>query len=303
MKEQLDVKLQQKVQELKSCYEKGEMGAEEIHDLLDIEIMVELAKPAEEINNAWVDACTDLMTYADKNQLAASDEHEKLVQPLRSISSRPRRLHLPTFQLPRRWALPTFCKLGIAVFTCLLLVGGVLRWSWLYSSQSADGQEYYIRGEQFEVMEGSEACADDPNLEMEECITQDFNELCEFLGFTPAMPAWVPEGWKLTEYYGCFMDRAYDYEVVYEKTGVKEVLRYSFSYTTEPEHKAITYFQDGVGYTRKLANGKEIYLYTNARARGAVWHTNCTIESAFGPISEEEITKMVESIQKMEEDK
>lgn len=301
MKEQLDIKLQQKLQELKSCYEKGELDAEEIHDLLDIEIMVELAKPAEEINSAWVDACADLMAYADKEQLATSDEHKKLVQPLRGISSKPRRWHMPTFQLPGRWALTTFCKLGIGVFTCLLLVGGVLRWSWLYSSQSDDGQEYYIRGEQFEVMEGGEARADDPNLQKEECVTQDFNELCEFLGFTPAMPTWAPEGWEITEYYGCFIGRSCDYEVLYEKLGVENVLRYSYSKKATPEHSAVTFFQDGVGHNRKLANRKEVYILTNSGDVVAVWHTNNTIENLGGPISEEEVVKMVESIQIKEE--
>lgn len=299
VKQQLDAKLQQKIQELKTCYEKGEMDGKEIHDLLDIEVMVELAKPAEEINNAWIDACVNLMAYTDQECLAVEPDAQETNRIL------PKRKHwqLPPLRLPGQWALPTFYKVGIAVFTFLLLVGGVLRWSWLYPAQSADGQEYYIRGKQVEVMEGGEARADDPNLQVEECVTQDFNELCEFLGFTPALPTWVPEGWTLTEYYGCFRGHAYDYESVYEKTGVEDILRYSFSYTTEPEHKAVTYFQDGVGYTQELANGKEVYLYTNAGARGAIWHTNCTIESVFGPISEEEITRMVESIPKKGEDK
>ncbi len=176
-----------------------------------------------------------------------------------------------------------------------------MRWSWLYTAQSTDGQEYYIRGKQFEVMKGGEARADDPNLQIEECVTQDFNELCEFLGFTPAMPTWVPEGWKLTEYYGRFIDRSYDYEVLYEKPGVENVLGYYFSYTTKPEHEAITFFQDGKGTYQRLANGKEVYLFTNAGDEGAVWHTDCTIESVGGPISEEEIIRIVESIQKVEE--
>ncbi len=293
----LTAQMQQDLAVLMEQLKQGEITKEDLSGRMEQEIYRELAKPAEEINNAWIDACADLMAYADKDQLASwPDEHEKLNQTIRSILTRPRRWHLPSFQLLRQWALPTFCKVGIGVFTCLLLVGGVLRWSWLYTAQSTDGQEYYIRGKQFEVMKGGEAYAGDPNREVEECVTQDFNELCEFLGFTPAMPTWVPEGWTLTEYYGCFRGHAYDYEGVYEKTGEKDVLRYSFSYTTEPEHRAITYFQDGVGYTQKLANGKEVYLYTNAGARGAIWHTNCTIESVFGPLSDDEITKMVESI-------
>lgn len=298
----LTAQMQQDLAVLMEQLKQGEITKEDLSDRMEQEIYKELAKPAEEINNAWVDACAVLMTYADKEQLAAwPDEHEKLDQTIRSILTNPRRWHLPTFQLPGRWALPSLCKLGIAVFTCLLLVSGVLHWSWLYSSQSADEQEYYIRGKQFEMMEGGEAHADNENLEMDECITQDFNELCEFLGFTPAMPTWVPEGWELTEYYGCFMGNDYSYEVLYEKTGVKFVLRYSLLYTTEPEHEAITFFQDGVGHTQMLANGKEVYMLTNSGDVVAVWHTNNTVENLGGPIAEEEVIKMVESIQKAEE--
>lgn len=298
----LTAQMQQDLAVLMEQLKQGEITKEDLSDRMEQEIYKELAKPAEEINNAWIDACADLMTYADKEQLAAwSDEHEKLDQTIRSIVTKPRRWHLPSFQLPGQWALPTFCKVGIAVFTCLLLVGGVLRWSWLYPAQSADGQEYYIRGKQFEMMKGGEARADDPNLQVEECVTQDFNELCEFLGFTPAIPTWVPEGWKLTEYYGRFIGRSYDYEALYEKPGVEHVLGYYFSYTTEPEHEAITFFQDSKGNYQRLANGKEVYLYTNAGDEGAVWYTDCTIESVGGPISEEDIIRIVESIQKVEE--
>jgi len=298
----LTAQMQQDLAVLMEQLKQGEITKEDLSDRMEQEIYKELAKPAEEINNAWIDACADLMTYADKEQLAAwPDEHEKLDQTIRSILTKPRRWHLPSFQLPGRWALPIFCTLGIAVFTCLLLVGGVLRWSLLYPEQSADGQEYYIRGKQFKVMEGGEARADDPNIEIEECVTQDFNELCEFLGFMPAMPTWVPDGWELTEYYGCFNGRDYDYEVLYEKPGVKYVLRYSFSYKATPEHSAVTFFQDGVGHNRKLANRKEVYILTNSGDVVAVWHTNNTIEELGGPISEDEVIKMVESIQIKEE--
>ncbi len=298
----LTAQMQQDLAVLMEQLKQGEITKEDLSDRMEQEIYRELAKPAEEINNAWIDACADLMAYADKEQLATwPDEHEKLDQTIRGILTKPRQWHLPSFQLLGQWALPTFCKVSIGVFTCLLLVGGVLRWSWLYPAQSADSQEYYIRGKQFEMMEGGEARADDPNLQIEECVTQDINELCEFLGFAPAIPTWVPEGWKLTEYYGCFIGGSYDYEVLYEKPGVKNVLRYNFSYTTEPENEASTFFQDGEGYYRRLANGKEVYLYTNAGSSGAIWYTNSTIESVGGPISEEDMIKIVENIQKVEE--
>ncbi len=48
-------------------------------------------------------------------------------------------------------------------------------------------------------------------------------------------------------------------------------------------------------------NGKEVYLYTNAGSSGAIGHTNSTIGSVGGPISEEEMIKIVENIQKVEE--
>ncbi len=297
MKKQLDDKLQRKLQELKACCEKGEMDAEEIHDLLDMEIMVELAKPAEEINCAWVEACADLMADVDKECLAAQpDAPETQNQPLGCPSPKRKRRHLLPFRLLGRWALPTLGKLGIAAFACLVLVGSLLNWSWLYTEQSADGQEYYIRGRKFKVMEGGEARAADSSLEVEECVTQDFNELCEFLGFTPALPTWVPEGWELTEYYGCYTGRAYDYEVLYEKPGIRNIMRYSFMYSSNPEYEAITFFQDGVGHYRRLANGKEVYILTNVGDVGAVWHTNNTVEFLAGTISEEEVIKMVESI-------
>ncbi len=98
MKQQLDDKLQQKLQELKTCYEKGEMDAEEIHDLLDIEIMAELAKPAEEINNAWIDACINLKAYTDQECLAVKPDTAETNR----ISPTQKQWHLPSFRLPGR---------------------------------------------------------------------------------------------------------------------------------------------------------------------------------------------------------
>lgn len=47
----------EKLEELRNCYEKGDMDQKEVADLLNIEIMLELAKPDAEANDAWLQAC------------------------------------------------------------------------------------------------------------------------------------------------------------------------------------------------------------------------------------------------------
>lgn len=286
----------EELERLRQAYERGEISQIAANERLAQTIDQELAKPDQEIDNAYLNACAELIAEINREEMARIPDGEeaswKAIQT--QIRSKRRRVACRAPQ----WVIRA---VGMAACLALFLLTSVsYSWKWLEPVQSEDGQEYYLRGREVKILEGTEAKAYNSSLEMRECLTQNFNELCEFLGYTPAMPTWVPEGWEVTEYYGNQRDYRYDYEVVYEKPGVKYIMRYSFSYTTMPEYVSITLFQDGVGDYRRLANGKEVYLYTNAGSRGAIWHTDCTIEFVDGPISEEELIKMVESIKKTE---
>ncbi len=97
----LTAQMQQDLAVLMEQLKQGKITKENLSDRMELELYRELAKPAEEINNAWIDTCADLMAYAEKKQLATwPDEHEKLDRRIRSIVTKPSRWQLPSFQLP-----------------------------------------------------------------------------------------------------------------------------------------------------------------------------------------------------------
>ena len=281
---------QQLMNEIEQCYKSGKLSAKEVSDRMLAEIEKEVQKEDVEIDDTWIDACYALMTVVSteqnndwpdqqqENWLAirekiAKDQHAKRIWRTKRI----------------------FC---IAACLVLLLGGVSFSWSYLSHSQSSDEQEYYIIGDKRQFSFNDEAQASDGELESVDCSTQDFSELCDFLGFTPPMPTWIPNGgWVLTEYYGTLTGSSYSYGVVYENPNEKNVLSYNYSYEEHPEYISATFFQDEAGHYIKAQDGKDVYITTNCGETVAIWHSASTIEDLGGPISENDIIRMVESIE------
>lgn len=281
---------QQLLDEIEQRYESGKLSAKEASDRMLAEIEKEVQKEDVESDDAWIDACYALMTVVSTEQNDDwPDQQQENWLAIRKKITKDQRVKC-IWRTKR-----IFC-----VAACLvLLIGGVsFSWAYLSHSQSSDEQEYYITGDKRQFSFNDEARASDGNLESVDCSTQDFSELCEFLGFTPPMPTWIPDGgWVLSEYYGTFIGSSYSYGVVYENPSKKNVLSYNYSYEEHPEYVSASFFQDGAGHYIKAQDGKDVYITTNCGETVAIWHSVSTTEDLGGPISENDIIRMVESIE------
>ncbi len=175
MADSLTLQMQQNLATLKEQLERGEITKEVLSNKMERAIYKELAKPAEEINNAWLDACAALMAYADHDQIAQwPDEKEAMKAEIE------RKLH-KKHHSKSSWALrPAICAAACIV---LMMTGISLSWSWFRPSQSIDEQVYALTGQQVEIGTDNSATADE-GAELKKCETTDFQELCKFLGYT-----------------------------------------------------------------------------------------------------------------------
>lgn len=284
----LTLQMQQNLATLKEQFESGEITKEVLSNKMERAIYKELAKPAEEINNAWLDACADLMAYADHEQIAQwPDEKEAMKATIQ------RKLHRKQHSKPSWTLRPAICAVACIV---LMMAGIAFSWSWFRPSQSIDEQVYTLTGEEVEINTDSSAVADEID-ESGKCITSDLQELCEFLGHTPQVPTWVPEGWELNGYYASANGESQWITAVYEKTGEKNCLIYDYKQAEDISTISVDFYQDGAGEYMKLKNGVDIYLSTNTDEPVAVWTTSNTYSCATGPVSVEELKTFILGIQ------
>ena len=289
----LSIAKQLLLDEIRKQYEEGEISQEESTQLILAEIEKEVNKPDIEIEDAWIEACYICLNcdIGKENDDWPDNRRENWQSVRKSIIQEKRKRNMLQF-------IRVAC-IAACFFSFLFLIGGLsISWTTLFHLQSADEQEYHIIGDKKQIAFDNDAKAHDDELQIKECTTSDFSVLCEFLGFRPPMPTWLPEGgWMLMEYYGTFIGDSYSYGVVYEKVNEKYILGYNFTYEDKPEYIAAVYAQDGEGDYIEVKNGFEIYITTNNGKTVAIWHDNTTMADLGGPISEEDVIQMIESIQ------
>lgn len=168
------------------------MTGDQLSALMLQAIETEAAKPAKEINDAWLTACSELMASADQDKPAKLSDHaerirSKLVEAIRKDQKVQQR------RLAYRMATAAACFL-------IIFAGVSFSKKWFRATQSPDEQVYNLLGQQVEIQTGNQAAADGDEA-WRECETTSFQELCDFLGYVPQIPTWVPNGWVLNRYY------------------------------------------------------------------------------------------------------
>lgn len=275
------------LEELKEMYNKAEMSNKEISDILELLILVELRKPDQDINNKWIDECITLMKEVDNVEIAnMSKRAENARQSILSITPPHKRRELI-------WIKAVSC-----IAACIVLIFGIGligHFTWIKGIQTQDTQVYFVEGH--EITLGNEANADDVSTRIGECETGDFDEFCTFLGFAPPQPTWLPEGWEIWDYYAFVDECDQFYAVTYAKEGEQYHLTYIHETADDVETLAISIPQDGTGNYVTLDNGLNIYLTMNVDRPVAVWTTTNGCSNISGPVTTEELIKIISSIQ------
>ena len=284
----LTEKMKQQLADLRRQYNEGELTGDQLSALMLQSIETEAAKPAKEINDAWLTACSELMASADQDKLAKLSDHaerirSKLVEAIRKDQKVQQR------RLAYRMATAAACFL-------IIFAGVSFSKQWFRATQSPDEQVYSLLGQQVEIQTGNQAAADGDEA-WRECETTSFQELCDFLGYVPQIPTLVPNGWVLNRYYASIDGESRSITAVYAKAGVKNALIYDYFQADDISNFSVDFYQDGTGDHVQLQNGLDIYLTTNTGDPVAVWTTDSTYTCATGPITVDDLKTFILSIQ------
>lgn len=285
----MDVRSETRRKELERInhqYKEGDLSQEQAMAWLLHAVEQEIQKPDDEIDDAWIDACEQLMNSIEQPQDWPDHRQENWECIQDSIRKANRTARV-------RAAARAACAAACLV---LMLVGVSYSRQWFQATQSPDEQVYTLTGEEVKINMESSASAGESS-ESGKCTTSDLQELCEFLGYTPQLPTWVPEGWELNGYYASANRESQWITVVYEKTGEKNCLIYDYKQAEDISTISVDFYQDGAGEYVKLKNGMDIYLTTNTDEPVAVWTTSNTYSCATGPVSVEEFKTFILGIQ------
>ena len=284
----LTEKMKQQLADLRRQYNEGELTGDQLSALMLQAIETEAAKPAKEMNDAWLTACSELMASADQDKLAKVSDHaerirSKLVEAIRKDQKAQQR------RLAYRMATAAACFL-------IIFAGVSFSKQWFRATQSPDEQVYNLLGQKVEIQTGNQAAADGDEA-WRECETTSFQELCDFLGYVPQMPTWIPEGWRLNSYYAVIDGESQQISVAYEHPEHKYLLTYDYLQADDISNISVDFYQDGAGKRVQLQNGLDIYLTTNTDDPVAVWTTASSYACATGPITVDDLKTFILSIQ------
>ncbi len=284
----LTEKMKQQLADLRRRFDKGELTGDEVSTLMLQVIETETQKPAEEVNDAWLTACGELMAYVDQDKLAQLPDHSERIRS-ELFAAIHKEQKAQQMRIAYRVTLAAACFL-------LVFIGVSFSRQWFHPSQSVDEQVYTLTGEEVVIDTENNAIAD-VGTEFRDCETADFQELCDFLGYVPQVPTWVPDGWELSSYYASADRESVEITAAYEKAEEEYLLVYDYLRTEDVATISADYYQDTTGEYVKLNGNLEIYLATNIDKPVAVWKTSDAISSVTGPISVEDLKELILNIQ------
>ena len=284
---------QNQLEAIKQSILDGRLTHGQICDALAEEIKKELQKSAEEVDIEYVLACQRLIASLHPKKAAQAESHAehnfqaahaKLQQEKHSV------------QKGRKRAI----RYGFAVAFLLVVLAGadiLLTKRQINVSYSPDHEQIVYDG--MMTMPGilEMAGADIQGDAVQELTTKNWDEVVAFLGYVPGMPAWLPDGWVLDEYYCAIFKNFSIFDVTYSCQGFNEYLAYSIEhyYGSEPLHG--TFEQDGIGYETFTATGQRLYITSNTGSSVILWHNGSNVNSVIGPVAADELIHMVESIE------
>jgi len=287
-----DATWQDHLKVLQLMYEKGELSNEsaaKIREMLDSMVDEELSKPAEVINNEFVDKCVDLMGVLAGVDNFNYTSHKR--QNWRAIKKLIRKQSpIPLRRIFSAIGLVVVLIIGIVVADLVLPIGQVVTYS------TPDEQLYIVEGKETRPILVPSAMASlgiDEDLSIQ---TTNLDEIDAFFGFRPPMPQTFPNGWKIAEYEGHISQIKWTFMLILFSDTQDYHTTYQITVNTTYEDIGAAYHQNEAGHTIALSNGFSGYLSFNMEDILLTWQDGLTGYAVSGPISTDEAMRLVESI-------
>ena len=161
-------------------------------------------------------------------------------------------------------------RLVAAAAVILLFVG--VRFSWFEHSDTPDGQQHVITGQEITVEMVQAAIAE--NVGKGTFETTNLQELREIIGFDPHIPETVADDWHVSACTAWFLRNSIQVTIKYNNADASdEELIYAITYFTNVDDGYHTFEQSDKGQSLMIGD-QEVYLAQNIDHNVACWNTN-----------------------------
>ena len=266
----------------------GALTNEQLKGGLIALINEEMEQNEHPVNMELLNACENLL-FRIHNSEYISHKTESLCKAKGKLK---RRRH-------RRESLVATLRVAAAVILLIgasLTVDSLIRQKNLTDYSTVDEQQHIVSGN---VVEGpfiNEAVAD-KNDALKVRDSQKWQEAVDTFGYAPEVPTWLPEGWKLQEYYASTSRYISIFRIQYAHAGYKNLIKYSESHYVDVEMAVSTFEQNSNGEQYRW-NDLSVYISTNTDESIAIWMRDETCYSISGPLALDEMELVINSIQR-----
>lgn len=293
----LKCETQNQLKAIKQAILDGRLTHAQICDVLAREIEKELQKSAEEVDIEYLTACQALMKSLHPQEAVQVESHAE-----HNFEAIQTKLQKKKYDFHKGNKLVARSILAAVCLMVMLLGADILFTKRRINVSYSSDQEQVIYEGKVVRPGGSEAAGADSQTDaVQELTTRNWNEVVAFLGYEPEMPTWLPDGWKLNEYYCAVFENFSVFDVTYTHQNSTEYLAYTIEryYGSEPLHGIFE--QDRIGREVVSATGQQLYISSNTGSSLVIWHDNTIINCITGPVAADELIKMTESIKKEED--
>lgn len=277
-----------KVKAIRAAIANGTLTKEEIERRLTYAIQTEYERQPDKRDYAYVLACRSILYEMHTGETYVSRKEESKQALIEQLGKRDKR-RKNSFQIAMR-ALIATGALAVAIVGADML----FHRQWLHGTQSLDEQQYIVSGEKRDpgmVAQGRAGSDNTPQT----ITTQELDEAVSVLGFMPAMPTWLPEGWTVESYYVKISESATSFRIMYQNEALDALLRFNLTIYPDIESANAEFEQNQVG-SGVECNGWMIYLADNMEIPIAVWQENKICYTLTGPMSTNHLLKVITSM-------
>ena len=290
----LTPQMERELAELRERYDNGALDAQTVSDLMESAIDAELLKPEQEVNNAWLDACAELMTYVDREALASfPDQTEETWQNIHEGLKQRNKSHGTS-------RIKFILRIAACCLLLMLGMGISFRFSWFNETSSSDEQQHIIQGHEIRINSIRNALAANPEVTVFEVESHD--ELLEQLGFDPIVPATIHDHWTADLYTIIYLSDSLRIITNYTDAANSAVGMAYIQFCFTDLEEAYLSFEQSMEGTHIEVGGNSVYFSMNENRSLFIWIVNETVYCLAGDFDQNEGIEILEELWRMEDE-
>ena len=268
-----------------SAIEYGKLPNDETERRLCVLVEAEVNKTDSEVDMELIRACQSLMWQLHTHGDNLYDSHYE--ENKDRINQRIRRSALISN------TVISVGKMMVAAAAVILLFVGV-RFSWFEHSDTPDGQQHVITGQEITVEMVQAAIAENAGKGTFE--TTNLQEVREIIGFDPHIPETVADEWHVSACVVRFARQLIQVSVKYEKGSFEDsYISYVVGYYNDVGDAYITFEQSNSGETTSI-HKTDVYISNNIDSQVASWNRDNIVYELNARIDEPEFMSVLKKI-------